>query len=1122
MAMKTLLVGLGGTGCEIVTRVKNLIQNADENVQFVGFDTDGSWGGVDGLPMVYTSRDMTVRSYLRDVPNWRDWFPDNASLMQRNMVKGAGQVRTLSRLAFAETVASNRLGPLREAIRNLKVERGEITPTNFRVMVISSFAGGTGSGMFIQAALFLRQFIRQNYGGEVIVRGLFALPDLFMDTNPSPVQQESMYANAYAALRELNAINMATLSRDPAADQVDMSIDRIFDSKADRYHAEKKPFDFIFLVDNINAEGKVMRSMEEYKNLLTTAAYMQVYSPMTKDGDSREDNAILSVIGHDGRPLYGSVGAARIVYPYRDLVNYCGLRATVDSVSELWTLIDVQYRRDDAENRRMMQLDPSVKPLDRGVHFLATLQQMMESGNTRLNFLHRALTNTDDDGKTMDRVEAYYESVYSYVSDKLKNDEQVRDKRNATGLYEKHFKEKAGIVPNVTKNETALKDYLDTVNNRIMLLRGSLGQAIIPSDLNSVLDPDADWNILKLLRMGGSVAHPLALRALLYKLRGMLQEQYEKCEGENAGLIQRINRYFSKEYDLVETPGVETAAMRAGDSKRGGTRFRAEYLQKSGEQKNHITRYCESKVIAVVFEDVLKRLNALIRQLERLFDSLGSICAALEKEAEILETKKHSDSGSSDSFVCASPEWKRELYASLDFNCSDSNENHVYDAILYTLYGEAMKELEYAAKKHILRKKGSSAKKEEQERVSTMGTLFRRSIMARNTEDLERECANQLDIDVFAALALDAEDDPGRMKELLKSAYKKSQPYLKTDQDHCISLLSRTDENADGEGCAYTMVFWGIHPEVEESIMQTQNPASLPEFFRVDDHGYAPEVVSNEDYSRYEISCYQALYCVALNEVPKFVETGDHFGVFYQNYANRIRSMTEEGSAITPHLDIRWHSRRYLPMISGEKNAEDDRNTARAMWLALIYNGLPDYQDEEGRAVYANFGRVVGKSMKFQQDYPPCDLRFQGKPVQIGNPYELFKALQYNELVRDRFLKVFTPAFEEDRMRGMGSMEFEGPRARTFAKSLISEGCPERNALNLLGNFAAHADMRAEELNLMHSALTELIEQFTEGLPSAKQGELRTLIYNASSYADSKEKRDRMTRYIPFAYWQLA
>ena len=246
MATKTLLVGLGGTGCEIVSRVKKRIGTDNPDIQFVGLDTDTDWDGVEGLEVIHTSREMEVEKYLKNTENWQEWFPDNPSLMNHNMIKGAAQIRPLSRLAFAETISSNRLGVLMDAIRNLNIAGNDADAYNIRIMIVSSLAGGTGSGMFIQTALFLRDYIKNTYVKNPLIRGLFALPDLFANELGSDVQAQSVYANSYGALKELNAINEICLSHDSSADQIMMKIDDLFDSERDRLNAGKKPFDFIF------------------------------------------------------------------------------------------------------------------------------------------------------------------------------------------------------------------------------------------------------------------------------------------------------------------------------------------------------------------------------------------------------------------------------------------------------------------------------------------------------------------------------------------------------------------------------------------------------------------------------------------------------------------------------------------------------------------------------------------------------------------------------------------------------------------------------------------------------------------------------------------------------------
>ena len=1107
------MVGLGGTGCEIVARVKRMINTTDPYVQFIGFDTDGNWEGTDGLPMVYTSRNMTVAEYLKDVDNWEEWFPDNAMLKVRNMVKGAGQVRPLSRLAFAETISSQRLGKLEKAIRELQVSRGEIKPSNFRIMIVSSFAGGTGSGMFIQTALFLRDYIRKHYGGEVIIRGLFALPDLFKGINSSPVQKESMYANAYAALKELNAINRVCLSNDSSADDINMKIDNLFDSKRDRKRAEKKPFDFIFFVDDVNPNAQVLSNIEDYKQLMTTATYMQVYSPITDVGDSREDNAILTVIGGDGKPLYGGVGASRIVYPYQALVDYCGKKATIESIGDSWTIIDNAYYKADADNKKMMLLDPTVKKLDRAEHFVATVENMLDEGNPRLNFITKATTDITEDGRRNDRAETYYEYVYSYVIDRIRNDNEVRAKANEAGVTDKQLKAK--LVSSVTSCETALKDYLETINDRTMVLRTATVQSVIPDDFSSAVNIDSDWNIMKLVVSNGHVVHPLAMRMLLYKFRAMVKAEYEVRAADMAAKYKKINEYFKNAYDDKSTEIVESASDRAG---QGGffakAKFRQEYQVKSTAQKNRLDAFRDSKFISLVFGEILKRLDSIIGQYERLFDSLEDIKKELLDEVKIFEEVTYTNPADAATYLCSKPQEKREMFESLNYTCSDSEDNDVYSLIFYALYEAATDERENAKKKAVKR---LSEREALQVRNEKMGKIFRDSVVKNNTLELATKCADKLDMDVFDALK-QVTENAAEIKAVVESAHEKALPYLKyVAARRIVSLDQAGGEDGD---CAYKLTFWGINPEVAEKIRGYTGTSDERDFFSVGNEITAPEVVSHDEYSKYEISCYEALYCVSLSEIPKFMETGDAFGVFYENYSNRIRKMLrKDETAFSPHLDIRWYQRNYLPMISDEKNREDDMRAARALWLAMIYNGLPEYMKDGKRVLYASFARSTGRNAMPEEKYVSKDLLYAGKRITINDTYELFKALQLDEIAVTQFIEVFEKSLAEDREAGLARMELVGPRARTIAKRLISEGKPERNALNMIARFVENPKVSGSERDIFVNALISILDEFFAEIDGDKSFELRKRIFGASKFKARNARRSGLERFINFEYW---
>lgn len=1109
MAVRTLLVGLGGSGCQVVARVKNLIGTTEPNVQFIGFDTDNDGKGCEGLTVIQTSREMIIEDYLKDVPGWQEWFPDNPMLHAKNMIKGAGQVRPASRLAFAETVSSGRIGKLEQAIRQLQVSRGDVKPSNFRIMIVSSFAGGTGSGMFLQTAMFLRDYIRKNYGGEVIIRGMFAMPDLFMSVNPSPLQRESMYANAYAALKELNAINECCLSDSVAANDIHLNIDKLFDSNRDRRSALKKPFDFIFFVDNINERGMVLETTEDYLDLMTTATYMQVYSPVTPMNDSMEDNAILTVISGNGKPMYGGVGSAKLIYPYQDLVDYCGIRATVESITDKWTVFDKEYLKAAAENRRLMALDPTVKELKRSEHFLTSIYSMLEQGNSRFAFIRSAIMDKSDEGIESDRTEDYYEKIYSFVIDKIRDDDEIRLKDNETGVTEKQLK--ANLSSKVLSCETALKDYLDTINDRIVLLRSSVVQAILPDDFGSVINIDSEWNIRNFVTKQGHIVHPLAARLLLYKLRDKLVTELGTSRAVTASQLKRINDYFKKEYDNINTADItESALDRARETgliAKG--RFISEYLQKSSAQKKRLDKYRDSKIISIVFDDLLTRVDALIAQYERLFDSLDEIKAGLERNVETHEQHKHSNTAKTSSYLCASLDEKRQLYTDLNFSCSDSNENGMYDSIFYSLYTEAYDAVERSKNKNL--PKLSQSEKLRQ-RNETMSKIFNETVLSNNIRDVAERGMDKLDLNIFDALRKDAEHKGMKVNAILESTFDKARPYLMQRGSTTVSLAAAATSPG---ALSYTLTFWGIDKDVRDEIVNKLAHNDIREFFRAGTKDILPEVVASVEYSRHEISCYQALYCVALTEIPKFSETGSSFGVFYENYANRLIKMEKgDSTATTPHLDIRWHKRSFLPMISGKKNQEDDMRAARALWLAFFYGGIAESSKSGKMILYASF---ADSNAKGGQKYKSRDISYTGKDVQLNEVYELYKALQADDTAVEQFLDVYETQFAQE--KDSGTIELKGPRARRFAKKLVSADNPDRNAINLLARFMLSPKVTDDERGVFTEALYRLMEEFCESLTNKRSAELRKMAFDASRYTKSQTTRAKVSRYIRFADW---
>ena len=150
----TLILGLGGTGSQIVKKVSQKVResgsNQSERIAFVVFDTDANDLGKikQDHPEMYTVQTSTnsrVGDYLGINTNARDkWFPINELMNRKSLTEGAAQVRAISRLAFETTLKSSHLDQLHKAIETLfRIDKDQ-EEQSLRVIITSSLAGGTG------------------------------------------------------------------------------------------------------------------------------------------------------------------------------------------------------------------------------------------------------------------------------------------------------------------------------------------------------------------------------------------------------------------------------------------------------------------------------------------------------------------------------------------------------------------------------------------------------------------------------------------------------------------------------------------------------------------------------------------------------------------------------------------------------------------------------------------------------------------------------------------------------------------------------------------------------------------------------------------------------------------
>ena len=215
-----LLVGLGGIGGSIVDMImQKLPRSKKDYVGAVAIDTNlEDLKKLEYCEHIWIGEDGLVKDILNRYPEYMTWFPSNSFINNRGIKEGAGQIRAISRLAIASSSRSDRnvLITLNQEIDRVLQHSGEVDVSKFNVFVTGSITGGTGAGSFLQIPFYIKDYVKKTMSSTTVsIRGLFVNADVTADCQPSKINRDAVKVNAYACLKELNAIYLTQVQDNP-------------------------------------------------------------------------------------------------------------------------------------------------------------------------------------------------------------------------------------------------------------------------------------------------------------------------------------------------------------------------------------------------------------------------------------------------------------------------------------------------------------------------------------------------------------------------------------------------------------------------------------------------------------------------------------------------------------------------------------------------------------------------------------------------------------------------------------------------------------------------------------------------------------------------------------------
>lgn len=279
----TLLIGLGGTGKEVLRRLRRMFYEKYRVVglpvmEYLWFDTDirneslseEAPDELDRLIDLAIAQKIDGRVQPEELAGYRrnkkayphiwEWLPSELDALSDDAImQGAGQIRPFGRLAFFHHYAKirnaiNTLGrkvTAQEASENMNRHYPdyEVDTSTLEIIMVSSLGGGTGSGCFIDVGFLCRVLFPTSTRTAFL-----AMPTVF-DDKVGPTGIEAVHANGFAALKELEYF-MKPRFMATADEETSEYSTHEFNWNGTSQPVEAPPFSTVYMLDKENMVGE--------------------------------------------------------------------------------------------------------------------------------------------------------------------------------------------------------------------------------------------------------------------------------------------------------------------------------------------------------------------------------------------------------------------------------------------------------------------------------------------------------------------------------------------------------------------------------------------------------------------------------------------------------------------------------------------------------------------------------------------------------------------------------------------------------------------------------------------------------------------------------------------------
>ncbi len=576
-----LLIGVGGTGSKTVDtlfqKVKELGRQNDNNISAIVFDTDaGDIKKIEcavPIPMadnasVGTICDRIGTEYIKE------WFPcGDKAIRSQEMFRGASQWRKKSYLAFLNLMNKPKF---RSAFVST-LEKMTLDPSApCEVYIISSVAGGTGSGSFIPIALFAKRYLRKNLGKSPIINAMIALPDIYSESQ-TPENNTKIYANAYAIFRELNAINLVSRGYNKG-DQLkkktpikfrignsnEPNVGVLFDSMDKSFWTpEAAPFTQVFVLDKIPN----VTSVTAHNIVLANSLYSLICTDIGDKFDSEISNHELLHSQNNGSgAIYAGISTSEIRFPKETILDYVAHKKTVMSCEGEWLTLHNAVEAKIRENElREKEMGRAYTMGDAGYAniVLEELENDIENNDGKINdIVERGTCVYDENGvkdTTTNTAEAYFDKINRTIGKKIPNT-LIKRENIEKAFAEAEIIDVESVCDLALESKKELLGYFTECIESIKRMKTSLSDAIISLDKKKDFTANKDLSLVNgVLMSNGKYLHPVAAMVQLARLKVKLSAALKKEDADFAEMLKKREvsdipvKFLSLDADFTES-----------------------------------------------------------------------------------------------------------------------------------------------------------------------------------------------------------------------------------------------------------------------------------------------------------------------------------------------------------------------------------------------------------------------------------------------------------------------------------------------------------------------------------------------------------------------------------------